>query len=69
MILHTNQPFEMIFPTELTLKNINVNGIPAEAFVYNGEAYLNRIYSTNPSEYLNENAAPGRIINGGNTAQ
>lgn len=69
MILHTNQPSELIFPAELTLRNVNVNGIPAEAFVYNGETYLSRIYSTKPSEYLNENTAPGRIINGGDTAQ
>lgn len=67
MILYTISPYEHIFPEQLeTLENyktITYNGIPVVVECQNQTSLrIDRIMSTDPAHYLDQNIQPGTII-------
>ena len=64
MILHTILPFAAVFPQEgpSPVSEGVFGGKKCLYEVRNGKTYLNRILSTDPSDYLDPGCCPGTEI-------
>ena len=66
MILHTIVPMEVIFGNnnddDIQYKEVDYLGQRVQVVRYENKLMLNRIYSTDPKQYLDPNFELGKII-------
>lgn len=66
MILYTTMPPEAIWAMEnssFKLLNQIIDGVPVQVMVTpDGESKIERIFSTNPYDYLKLSCQPGQIV-------
>jgi hypothetical protein len=67
MILHSILPEELVMKgfdeAEYTFSDVTIDGISMQVeFVDNTQAKIVRLYSNNPSDYLDPRYAPGTLI-------
>ena len=66
MILYTIMPMEVIFENntddDVQYKEIDYLGQRVQVVQYENKLLLNRLYSTDPKQYLNPNFKLGKII-------
>ena len=66
MCLYTIVPIEVIFNNEkkeyVKYKEINFEGEIVEVLQYENKLILNRLYTTNPKQYLNPRFQLGKVI-------
>ena len=66
MILHTIVPMEVIFENnnnqDIQYKEMDYLGQKVQVVQYENKLVLNRLYSTDPKQYLNPNFELGKFI-------
>lgn len=68
MILYTIMPMEVVMHSEVPVEQnktriVQYEGYQLEVSLTNGQAQVQRIFSTNPRDYLNPKIQPGSIVN------